>query len=84
MTSRLLAAALILLVGSTSVALAESAEGVIKAINDKHRTITLEDGMEFVLPEHVKVDALKVGEKVKVEWPEKHRIIEAHEVVVVK
>ena len=84
MMSKLIPAALVLLIGSTSLAFAESTEGKIKEIDAKAMTITLEDGMVVGLPGGYKVADLKVGEKVKVEWQRKDNTNEASEIVIVK
>lgn len=84
MMSKLIPAALVLLIGSTSLAFAESTEGKIKEIDAKAMTITLADGMVVGLPGGYKVADLKVGEKVKVEWQRKDNTNEASEIVIVK
>lgn len=84
MMSKLIPAALVLLIGSTSLAFAESTEGKIKEIDAKAMTITLEDGMVVGLPGGYKVADLKVGEKVKVEWQRKDNTNEASEIAIVK
>lgn len=40
--------------------------GTIKAIDAKAMTVTLEDGKVYQLPTGFKLDAFKVGEKVKI------------------
>ena len=84
MMSKLIPAALVLLIGSTSLAFAESTEGKIKEIDAKAMTITLADGMVVGLPGGYKVADLKVGEKVKVEWQRKDNTNEASEIAIVK
>ena len=84
MMSKLIPAALVLLIGSTSLAFAESTEVKIKEIDAKAMTITLEDGMVVGLPGGYKVADLKVGEKVTVEWQRKDNTNEASEIAIVK
>ncbi len=65
-----LAAAAVLLVAASSMAQAsESITGEIGAVDLNARTIELE-GVTFQLDESIKVDDLKVGEKVTVTYDE--------------
>lgn len=58
--------------------------GVIKAIDAKAMTLTLEDGMIFKLPASVKVADLKVGEKVTVTYKVNGTANDAETVVAAK
>ena len=47
-------------------AYAATVEGVVQSIDPATRTITLQDGKTFVVPEEVAVDKLAVGAKITV------------------
>jgi hypothetical protein len=55
-------------VAAITVANAAELSGKIKSIDSAKGTITLSDGMTFVLPKSVKAADLTVGEKVKVTY----------------
>jgi hypothetical protein len=78
----LLAAALF----AAGIATASAAElsGKIKAIDVLKGTITLTDGMTFVLPESVKPPDLTVGEKVKVTYRATGKTNKASQVIAAK
>jgi hypothetical protein len=54
--------------------------GAIKSIDAKALSITLDNGIIYMLPAGFKADALKVGEKVSVLWDMKGVAHEATEV----
>ena len=57
--------------GASSLAMAatpSTAEGVIKSIDAKAMTLTLDNGMVYHLAKTIQVAALKAGEKVKITW----------------
>ena len=68
MRSNLLSLALIAGIGFGGAAFAASTDttGVVKSIDEKTMTLTLEDGSAYVLPKCFDVKTLKVGEKVVV------------------
>ena len=47
-------------------AYAATVEGVVQSVDPATRTITLQDGKTFVVPEEVAVDKLAVGAKITV------------------
>ena len=53
------------LVISTAV-FAATASGTVKSVDAKAGTVTLDDGVTYMLPSTVKADTIKVGSKVKV------------------
>lgn len=70
MKTRIIPAAFAVLALSSFAALAAPTmtTGVIKSLDAKAQTVTLADGTSYVLPKGFDVKALKVGEKVAVEW----------------
>lgn len=58
---RHLFAALVTLVVMSDVALADEAEGAIKAIDAEKQVITLDNGTTYKLPGEFDIDAIKVG-----------------------
>lgn len=57
--------------GAVAFAAATDTKGVVKAIDEKTLTLTLEDGSVYKLPAGFKIADLKVGEKVVVSWEAK-------------
>ena len=57
--------------GAVAFAAATDTKGVIKAVDEKAMTVTLEDGSVYKLPAGFKLADLKVGEKVTVSWEAK-------------
>ena len=47
---------------------AETTTGMIKSIDSKAHTVTLDNGTVYNLPASVKDSSLKAGEKVSVKW----------------
>ncbi|MDO8985331.1 DUF1344 domain-containing protein [Cypionkella sp.] len=86
MRAFMLPAAIILSLGSASLAMAAptTTDGVIKSLDMKTHTITLADGTAYMLPKGFKDPGLKVGEKVAVVWDLKGKIHEASAVSIVK
>lgn len=86
MRAFMLPAAIILSLGSASLAMAAptTTDGVIKSLDMKTQTITLADGTAYMLPKGFKDPGLKVGEKVAVVWDLKGKIHEASAVSIVK
>ena len=86
MRAFMLPAAIILSIGSASLAMAAATttDGVIKSLDMKTNTITLADGTAYMLPKGFKDPGLKVGEKVAVVWDLKGNIHEASAVSIVK
>ena len=86
MRAYMLPAAIILSIGSASLAMASgtTTDGVIKSLDMKTNTITLADGTAYMLPKGFKDPGLKVGEKVAVVWDLKGKIHEASAVSIVK
>ena len=58
----------VLAMGSASFAAGTAASGVIKALDAKAMTVTLEDGSVYSLPAGFKLDGFKAGEKVSLTW----------------
>ena len=56
--------------GASSMAMAavSTSVGVIKAIDAKTMTLTLNDGTVYGLAKTIKLSSLKAGEKVKITW----------------
>jgi Cu/Ag efflux protein CusF len=67
---------------SMAMAAASTAEGVIKSIDAKAMTLTLENGTVYQLAKTIKVATLKTGEKVKITWDKVGNANEASAVVV--
>ncbi|MDB5661407.1 MAG: hypothetical protein JWS10_4022 [Cypionkella sp.] len=86
MRAFMLPAAIILSIGSASLAMAAgtTTAGVIKTLDMKTHTITLADGTAYMLPQGFKDPGLKVGEKVSVIWDMKGKVHEASAVSVLK
>ncbi|HEY5598510.1 MAG TPA: DUF1344 domain-containing protein [Kiloniellales bacterium] len=59
---------------SAGAAYAAEASGTIKAIDAAKKTVTLQDGMVFMLPASVDVSKLKVGEAVKITYETKDQV----------
>lgn len=57
--------------GAAAYAASTQTKGMIKAIDEKAMTVTLEDGSAYHLPAGFKLADLKVGEKVTVSWEAK-------------
>ena len=70
MRVHLISAALVLALSGVALA-ATDTSGVIKAIDAKAMTVTLEDGTTYHLPAGFDFGAFKVGEKVTVSWDAK-------------
>ena len=71
MRSTLMGAVLVtavLAMGSASFAAGTAASGVIKSLDAKAMTVTLEDGSVYTLPAGFKIDGFKAGEKVALTW----------------
>jgi hypothetical protein len=47
-------------------AYAATMEGVVQAVDPVTRTITLEDGHDFVVPDNTPIESISVGAKIKV------------------
>ena len=73
-----------LFVAGIATASAAELSRKIKAIDVVKGTITLTDGMTFVLPESVKPADLAIGEKVKVTYRATGKTNTASQVVAVK
>ncbi len=86
MRAYMLPAAIILSIGSASLAMAAptTTDGVIKSLDMKTHTITLADGTAYMLPKGFKDPGLKVGEKVAVVWDLNGNVHEASAVSIVK
>lgn len=85
MRAYMLPAAIILSIGSASLAMAATTtDGVIKALDMKTNTLTLADGTAYMLPKGFKDPGLKVGEKVAVVWDLKGNVHEASAVSIIK
>ena len=86
MRSKILPLVLIAGLSLSGAAFAASTDttGVIKAIDAKAMTLTLEDGTVFKLPADFKADSVKVGEKVTVSWDAKGDEKDATKVVEAK
>ncbi|MES2434665.1 MAG: DUF1344 domain-containing protein [Pseudomonadota bacterium] len=86
MRAYMLPAAIILSIGSASLAMAAptTTDGVIKSLDMKTHTVTLADGTAYMLPKGFKDPGLKVGEKVAVVWDLKGNVHEASAVSIVK
>lgn len=67
MRSILIPAAIVASIAASG-AFAATTTGAIKSIDAKALSITLADGSVYMLPKGFKLDALKVGEKVSVNW----------------
>ena len=72
------------LVAGITVAGAAELIGTIKSIDSAKGTITLADGMTFVLPKSIKAADLTVGEKVKVTYQASGKTNAASRVVSAK
>ena len=67
-----------------SFAAGTDVSGTIKTIDSKAMTVTLEDGKVYQLPTGFKLDAFKVGEKVKITSETKAGKNDASAMVVAK
>ena len=56
------------LLGAVSVALAADASGAIKSLDGAKRTVTLQDGSVYTVPDTIDLSKFKVGEKVKISY----------------
>lgn len=81
MRSLILPAALVATVVASGAFAATTTTGEIKSIDAKALSVTLADGTVYMLPAGFKLDALKVGEKVSINWDMKGT---AHEASAVK
>jgi Cu/Ag efflux protein CusF len=68
----------------STAAFAADATGTVKSIDAKAGSVTLDDGVTYVLPATVKADTLKVGAKVKVTFDKTGGKMVASKVDVVK
>ena len=71
MRSKIIGAVLVtaaLAMGTAGFAAGTAASGVIKALDAKAMTVTLEDGSVYTLPGGFKIDGFKAGEKVTLTW----------------
>jgi Cu/Ag efflux protein CusF len=65
---------------SAALATATDTVGTIKAIDAKALSVTLQDGIVYMLPKGVKLDGFKVGEKVSLMWEMKGAVHEATQI----
>ncbi|GLS87669.1 hypothetical protein GCM10010873_26430 [Cypionkella aquatica] len=86
MRAYMLPAAIVLSIGSATLAMAAptTTDGVIKSLDMKTHTITLADGTAYRLPKGFTDPGLKVGSKVAVVWDLKGQIHEASGVSLLK
>ena len=61
-------AAIAAVVASTSLALADQATGTIRTFDPSAKTLILQDGTTYYLPQNFKDPGLKAGENVHVTW----------------
>lgn len=61
---------------------AQSISGTVKAFDLKAHTLTLDNGIAYILPATFKDPGLKVGEKVTVKWQMNGKIYDATSVTV--
>lgn len=47
-------------------AYAATVEGVVQAVDPATRTVTLQDGHSFVVPENTPIESIAIGAKIKV------------------
>ena len=57
-----------MLVGSVVASLAAVAQGVVASVDTETRTITLEDGSNWVVADGVDLDAIAAGDKIQVTY----------------
>lgn len=79
MIPALLAASLTL--GTAALAAPMATEGTIKAIDAKANSVTLSDGVTYLLPKGFKLQGFKVGEKVRLSWQMQGSVHEAESMV---
>lgn len=87
MRSKILPFALIVAIGAGSAAMASQSyvvTGVIKTIDTKASSLTLDNGKIYMLPKGHSTKDLKVGEKVQVTWDKKGTGMEATAIVPAK
>ena len=68
----------------SSAAFAADATGTVKSVDAKAGTVTLDDGVTYLLPVTVKADTVKAGSKVKVTYDKSGGKMVASQIVVVK
>jgi hypothetical protein len=57
-----------MLVGSVVASLAAVAQGVVASVDTETRTITLEDGSNWVVADNVDLEAIAAGDKIQVTY----------------
>ena len=57
-----------MLVGSVVASLAAIAQGVVASVDTETRTITLEDGSNWVVADNVDLEAIAAGDKIQVTY----------------
>ncbi|MEO5806811.1 DUF1344 domain-containing protein [Devosia sp.] len=81
----ILPVALAIALGSSGIAFAaapNTAVNTVKSFDLKAHTLTLENGVNYVLPATFKDPGLKVGAKVTVKWEMKGKAIQADSVTL--
>ena len=68
----------------SAAAFAATASGTVKSVDPKAGTVTLDDGVTYMLPSTVKADTIKVGSKVKVTFDKTGGKMVASKIDVVK
>lgn len=69
---------------SIAFAAAQSSTGTVKDFDMKAHSLTLQDGVAYMLPSNFKDPGIKAGEKVKITWEMKGGKHEASQVTIVK
>ncbi|WP_149586634.1 DUF1344 domain-containing protein [Tabrizicola flagellatus] len=86
MRSFILPATLVLMtaIGSAAIAAPTTTVGMVKSFDARTMTLTLDNGVSYVLPKGFKDPGLKAGEKVSVIWDMKGAVHEASAVTIQK
>lgn len=67
--------------GTAALAAPGAVEGTIKSIDAKANSVTLADGVTYMLPKGFKLDGFKAGEKVRLTWQMQGSVHEAETMV---
>jgi hypothetical protein len=67
-----------------ALAATQNASGVVRSVDSKAMTLTLDDGVTYHLPKGFKDPGLKAGEKVSVSWEMKAGQHDAETVKIVR
>ena len=70
--------------GSAAMAAETTTTGTIKSVDMKAHSVTLSDGMVYMLPKGTHEKSLKIGEKVAVVWDLKGNAHEASKITKIK